>query len=82
MRSLEKPSEKPLGVGRTVTDAHSPPPEVLDDSDSHLESQKPGEREVATEHTSSGSDQPNKDEVSTVTFSQEEPISLKLSFVF
>lgn len=82
MHPSEKPSEKPLGDGRTVTDAHSPPLEFLDDSDSHLESQKPGEREVVTEHTSLGSDWPNMDEFSTVTFSQEEPISLKLYFVF
>lgn len=37
----EKPSEEPLGDQRTVTDKRSPPLELLDDSDSHLESQKP-----------------------------------------
>lgn len=36
----EKPSEEPLGDRRTVIDESSPPLEFLDDSDSHLESQK------------------------------------------
>ncbi|XP_036188052.1 putative deoxyribonuclease TATDN2 isoform X5 [Myotis myotis] len=42
---------------------------------------KPKEREVVIEHTSSGSDWSDVEEVSTVRFSQEEPISLKLSAV-
>ncbi|EPQ10097.1 Putative deoxyribonuclease TATDN2 [Myotis brandtii] len=77
----EKPSEEPLGDRRTVIDKRSPPLEFLDDSDSHSESHKPKEREVVIEHTSSGSDWSDVDEVSTVRFSQEEPISLKLSAV-
>lgn len=36
----EEPSEEPLGDRRTVIDKCSPPLEFLDDSDSHLESQK------------------------------------------
>lgn len=77
----EEPSEEPLGDRRTVIDKCSPPLEFLDDSDSHLESQKPKEREVVIEHTSSGSDWSDVDDVSTVRFSQEEPVSLKLSAV-
>ncbi|XP_066100789.1 putative deoxyribonuclease TATDN2 [Saccopteryx bilineata] len=77
----EKPSEEPVGDQRTVTDKHSPSLEFLDDSDSHLESQKPKEREVVIENTSSGSDWSDVDEVSTVRFSQEEPILLKPSVV-
>nr|KAF6311293.1 TatD DNase domain containing 2 [Myotis myotis] len=42
---------------------------------------EPKEREVVIEHTSSGSDWSDVEEVSTVRFSQEEPISLKLSAV-
>ena len=42
---------------------------------------QPKEREVVIEHTSSGSDWSDVDDVSTVRFSQEEPISLKLSAV-
>ncbi|XP_036779351.2 putative deoxyribonuclease TATDN2 isoform X1 [Manis pentadactyla] len=77
----EEPAEEPPGDRRTVIDKHSPPLEFLDDSDSHLESQKPKEREVVLEHTSSGSDWSDVDEVSTVRFSQEEPVSLKVSAV-
>ncbi|KAI5768846.1 TATDN2 [Gulo gulo luscus] len=77
----EKPSEETAGARRTVLDKHSPALEFLDDSDSHLENQKPKEREVVIEHTSSGSDWSDVDEVSTVRFSQEEPSSLKLSTV-
>ncbi|XP_046951959.1 putative deoxyribonuclease TATDN2 [Lynx rufus] len=77
----EKPSEETPGDRRTVIDKHSPPLEFLDDSDSHLESQKPKEREVVIERTSSGSDWSDVDEVSTVRFSQEEPGSLKPSTV-
>lgn len=77
----EKPSEEPVGDRRTIIDKRSPPLEFLDDSDSHSESQKPKEREVVIEQTSSGSDWSDVDEVSTVRFSQEEPISLKLSAV-
>lgn len=36
----ETPSEEPLGDRRTVIDKRSPPLEFLDDSDTHLESQK------------------------------------------
>ncbi|KAF6099785.1 hypothetical protein HJG60_011517 [Phyllostomus discolor] len=42
---------------------------------------RPKEREVVIEHASSGSDWSDVDEVSTVRFSQEEPISMKLSAV-
>ncbi|XP_014635097.1 PREDICTED: putative deoxyribonuclease TATDN2 [Ceratotherium simum simum] len=77
----EKPREEPPGDRRTVIDKCSPPLEFLDDSDSHLESQKPKEREVVIEHTSSGSDWSDVDEISTVRFSQEEPVSLKLPAV-
>ncbi|XP_019506688.1 PREDICTED: putative deoxyribonuclease TATDN2 [Hipposideros armiger] len=42
---------------------------------------KPKEREVVIEHSSSGSDWSDVDEVSTVRFSQEEPVSLKPSAV-
>ncbi|CAK7293324.1 Putative deoxyribonuclease TATDN2 [Vulpes lagopus] len=77
----EKPSEETPGDRRTVIDKPSPALEFLDDSDSHLESHKPKEREVVIEHTSSGSDWSDVDEVSTVRFSQEEPSSLKLSTV-
>ncbi|XP_014703641.1 putative deoxyribonuclease TATDN2 [Equus asinus] len=77
----ETPSEEPLGDRRTVIDKRSPPLEFLDDSDTHLESQKPKEREVVLEHTSSGSDWSDVDEISTVRFSQEEPVSLKLPAV-
>nr|KAF6476448.1 hypothetical protein HJG63_018900 [Rousettus aegyptiacus] len=42
---------------------------------------EPKEREVVIEHTSSGSDWSDVDDVSTVRFSQEEPVSLKLSAV-
>uniref|UniRef100_A0A8C8ZA46 TatD DNase domain containing 2 n=1 Tax=Prolemur simus TaxID=1328070 RepID=A0A8C8ZA46_PROSS len=74
----EKPGEEPLGDRRTVIDKHSPPLEFLDDSDSHLEIQKHKDREVVIERLSSGSDWSDVDEVSTVRFSQEEPVSLKL----
>ncbi|XP_025740787.1 putative deoxyribonuclease TATDN2 [Callorhinus ursinus] len=77
----EKPSEEIAGDRRTVIDKRSPALEFLDDSDSHLESQKPKEREVVIEHTSSGSDWSDVDEVSTVRFSQEEPSSMKFSTV-
>ncbi|KAM5231746.1 putative deoxyribonuclease TATDN2 isoform 1-T1 [Hipposideros larvatus] len=77
----EKPSKEPLVDRRTVIDKCCPPLEFLDDSDSHLESQKPKEREVVIEHSSSGSDWSDVDEVSTVRFSQEEPVSLKPSAV-
>uniref|UniRef100_H0XGP8 TatD DNase domain containing 2 n=1 Tax=Otolemur garnettii TaxID=30611 RepID=H0XGP8_OTOGA len=78
----EKSSEEPLephGDRRTVIDKHSPPLEFLDDSDSHLEIQKHKDREVVIERLSSGSDWSDVDEISTVRFSQEEPVSLKLS---
>ncbi|KAF6313599.1 TatD DNase domain containing 2 [Rhinolophus ferrumequinum] len=42
---------------------------------------EPKEREVVIEHTSSGSDWSDVDDVSSVRFSQEEPVSLKLSAV-
>nr|XP_019588228.1 PREDICTED: putative deoxyribonuclease TATDN2 [Rhinolophus sinicus] len=77
----EKPSKEPLVERRTVIDKCSPPLEFLDDSDSHSESHKPKEREVVIEHTSSGSDWSDVDDVSSVRFSQEEPVSLKLSAV-
>ncbi|XP_012616132.1 3'-5' RNA nuclease TATDN2 [Microcebus murinus] len=75
----EKPSEELLGDRRTVVDKHSPRLEFLDDSDSHLEIQKHEDREVAGERLSSGSDWSDVDEVSTVRFSQEEPVALKPS---
>lgn len=77
----EKPSMEPCVDRRTVIDKCPLPLEFLDDSDSHLESQKPKEREVVIEHSSSGSDWSDVDEVSTVRFSQEEPVSLKPSAV-
>ncbi|XP_062970330.1 putative deoxyribonuclease TATDN2 [Cynocephalus volans] len=77
----EKPSEEPLGDRRTVIDKCPPPLEFLDDSDSDLEIQKRKGREVVIEHPSSGSDWSDVDEVSTVRFSQEEPVSLKPSAV-
>lgn len=77
----EKPVEEPLGDRRTVIDKPSPPLEFLDDSDTHLEIQKHQDREVVIEHPSSGSDWSDVDEVSTVRFSQEEPVSLKYSAV-
>ncbi|XP_008057838.1 putative deoxyribonuclease TATDN2 [Carlito syrichta] len=77
----EKPSEEPLGDRRTVIDKCSPPLEFLDDSDSHLEIQKHKDREVVIEQPSSGSDWSDVDEISTVRFSQEEPVALKLSAV-
>ncbi|XP_057562126.1 putative deoxyribonuclease TATDN2 [Hippopotamus amphibius kiboko] len=77
----EEPSEEPLGGRRTVLDKHSPPLEFLDDSDSPLNGQKPRDREVVMERTSSGSDWSDVDEISTVRFSQEEPVSLKPSAV-
>ncbi|XP_012502744.1 PREDICTED: putative deoxyribonuclease TATDN2 isoform X2 [Propithecus coquereli] len=75
----EEPGEDPLGDRRTVIDKRSPPLEFLDDSDSHLEIQKHKDREVVIERLSSGSDWSDVDEVPTVRFSQEEPVSLKLS---
>ncbi|XP_004452751.1 LOW QUALITY PROTEIN: putative deoxyribonuclease TATDN2 [Dasypus novemcinctus] len=77
----EKPSEEPLGVRRTVIEKSAPPIEFLDVCDSHSEIQKLQEREVVIEHPSSGSDWSDVDEVSTVRFSQEEPVSLNLSVV-
>lgn len=75
----EKPEEEPLGDRRMVIDKRSPPLKFVDDSDSHLNSQKPKEREVVIERSSSGSDWSDVDEISTVRFSQEEPVSLHLS---
>lgn len=77
----EEPSEEPLGDRRTVIDKCSPPLEFLDDADSHLEIQKHKDREVVMEHPSSGSDWSDVEEISTVRFSQEEPVSLKPSAV-
>ncbi|TEA42556.1 putative deoxyribonuclease TATDN2 [Lagenorhynchus albirostris] len=77
----EKPSEEPLGGRRTVIDKRCPVLEFLDDSDAHVNGQKPKDREVVMERTSSGSDWSDVDEISTVRFSQEEPISLKPSAV-
>uniref|UniRef100_A0A8C0WAV5 Uncharacterized protein n=1 Tax=Castor canadensis TaxID=51338 RepID=A0A8C0WAV5_CASCN len=77
----EKLSEEPLGDRRTVIDNPSPLLEFLDDSDSHLDVQKHKDREVVIEHPSSGSDWSDVDELSTVRFSQEEPVSLKYSAV-
>ncbi|EHH51144.1 Putative deoxyribonuclease TATDN2 [Macaca fascicularis] len=77
----EEPSEEPLGDRRTVIDKCSPALEFLDDADSHLEIQKHKDREVVMEHPSSGSDWSDVEEISTVRFSQEEPVSLKPSAV-
>uniref|UniRef100_A0A096MUZ4 TatD DNase domain containing 2 n=1 Tax=Papio anubis TaxID=9555 RepID=A0A096MUZ4_PAPAN len=77
----EEPSEEPLGDRRTVINKCSPPLEFLDDADSHLEIQKHKDREVVMEHPSSGSDWSDVEEISTVRFSQEEPVSLKPSAV-
>ncbi|XP_007451609.1 PREDICTED: putative deoxyribonuclease TATDN2 [Lipotes vexillifer] len=77
----EKPSEGPLGGRRTVIDKRCPVLEFLDDSDSHVNGQKPKDREVVLERTSSGSDWSDVDEIATVRFSQEEPVSLKPSAV-
>ncbi|XP_010840420.1 PREDICTED: putative deoxyribonuclease TATDN2 isoform X2 [Bison bison bison] len=77
----ESPSEEPLGGRRMVTEECSPPLEFLDDSDSHLNGQKPKDREVVMERTSSGSDWSDVDEISTARFSQEEPVPLKPSTV-
>ncbi|XP_010983240.1 putative deoxyribonuclease TATDN2 [Camelus dromedarius] len=74
-----KPGEEPLGDRRMVTEQCSPALEVLDDFHSHLNSPKPKEREVVMERSSSGSDWSDVDEISTVRFSQEEPVSPKLS---
>ncbi|XP_007944009.1 putative deoxyribonuclease TATDN2 [Orycteropus afer afer] len=77
----EKPSEEPVGDRRTVIDKSSPSLEFLDEYDSCSETQKQKEREVVLEHPSSGSDWSDVDDVSTVRFSQEEPVSLNLSAV-
>nr|XP_003409806.1 putative deoxyribonuclease TATDN2 [Loxodonta africana]XP_023403695.1 putative deoxyribonuclease TATDN2 [Loxodonta africana] len=77
----EKPSEEPLGDRRTVIDKSSPTLEFLDECDSHSETQKQKEREVVLEHPSSGSDWSDVDEISTVRFSQEEPVLQNLSGV-
>ncbi|XP_005907118.2 putative deoxyribonuclease TATDN2 [Bos mutus] len=77
----ETPNEEPLGGRRMVTEECSPPLEFLDDSDSHLNGQKPKDREVVMERTSSGSDWSDVDEISTARFSQEEPVPLKPSTV-
>lgn len=76
--SQEKPIEEPPGDQRTVTDKCSPPLEFLDDS--HLEIQKHKDREVVMEHPSSESNWSDV-EISTVRFSQEEPVSLKPSAI-
>ncbi|XP_006900602.1 PREDICTED: putative deoxyribonuclease TATDN2-like [Elephantulus edwardii] len=77
----EKPSEEPFGDRRTVVNKSAPLLKFLDECDSHSEAQKQKEREVVLEHPSSGSDWSDVDEVSAVRFSQEEPVSLKLSAV-
>lgn len=77
----EKPSEESLGDQRTVIDKCSQPLEFLDDSNSHLENQKHKDREVVMEQPSSGSDWSDVEDISTVRFSQEEPVLLKPSAV-
>ncbi|XP_037657731.1 putative deoxyribonuclease TATDN2 [Choloepus didactylus] len=77
----EKLSEEPLGDRRTVIEKTSPPMEFLDVCDSQSEIEKPQEREVVIDHPSSGSDWSDVDEISTVRFSQEEPVLTNLSAV-
>lgn len=77
----EKPCAEPLEGQRTVVNKPSPPLEFVDDVDSSLETQKHKDREVVLEHSSSGSDWSDVDDVATVRFSQEEPTSLKYSAV-
>ncbi|XP_006872249.1 PREDICTED: putative deoxyribonuclease TATDN2 [Chrysochloris asiatica] len=76
-----KPQEEPLGDRRTIIDKNSPTLEFLDECNSHSETQKQREREVVLEHPSSGSDWSDVDEISTVRFSQEDSVSLKLSVI-
>lgn len=78
--SVKKTNEL-LGDRRTVIDKPSPTLEFFDNSDSHEDIQKHTDREVVIEHPSSGSDWSDVDEVATVRFSQEEPVSLKYSAV-
>ncbi|XP_012587539.1 PREDICTED: putative deoxyribonuclease TATDN2 [Condylura cristata] len=75
------PSEEPLGDRRTVIDKCSPPLEFVDDPAPLAESRKAEGREVVMERSSSGSDWSDVDELATVRFSQEEPVSLKVSTV-
>nr|XP_044990043.1 putative deoxyribonuclease TATDN2 [Jaculus jaculus]XP_044990045.1 putative deoxyribonuclease TATDN2 [Jaculus jaculus] len=79
----EQPGEEPLGDRRTVIDKPSPSPPpprgFFDDSDSHVDIEKYADREVVTEPPSSGSDWSDVDELATVRFSQEEPVSLRYS---
>lgn len=79
--SVKKTNEELLGDRRTVIDKPSPALEFFDNSDSHADIQKHTDREVVMEHPSSGSDWSDVDELATVRFSQEEPVSLKYSAV-
>uniref|UniRef100_D3ZT26 TatD DNase domain containing 2 n=1 Tax=Rattus norvegicus TaxID=10116 RepID=D3ZT26_RAT len=79
--SVKKTSEELLGDRRTVIDKPSPALEIFDNSDSHEGVQKHTDREVVMEYPSSGSDWSDVDELATVRFSQEEPVSLKYSAV-
>ncbi|XP_028644490.1 putative deoxyribonuclease TATDN2 [Grammomys surdaster] len=79
--SVKKTNEELLGDRRTVIDKPSPSLEFFDNSDSLADIQKHTDREVVMEHQSSGSDWSDVDELSTVRFSQEEPVSLKYSAV-
>lgn len=74
-------SEELLGDRRTVVDKPSPALEFFDNSDSHADIQKHTDREVVMEQPSSGSDWSDVEELATVRFSQEEPVSLKYSAV-
>ncbi|KAG8516890.1 putative deoxyribonuclease TATDN2, partial [Galemys pyrenaicus] len=64
------------GDRRTVIDRRPSPLEFVDDPDPRVECRKTKGREVVIEHSSSGSDWSDVDEISTVRFSQEEPVSL------
>ncbi|XP_055484433.1 putative deoxyribonuclease TATDN2 [Psammomys obesus] len=75
--SVTKTNEELLGDRRIVIDKPSPALEFFDNSDSHADVQKHIDREVVIEHPSSGSDWSDVDELATVRFSQEEPVSLK-----
>ncbi|XP_066106020.1 putative deoxyribonuclease TATDN2 [Saccopteryx bilineata] len=76
----EKPCEKPVCDSRAVTfEKGSSALKLVDRFDSYSETQKHKTESVVIKHPFSRSDWSNVDEISSVTFSQEEPDSLSHS---
>ncbi|XP_055985682.1 putative deoxyribonuclease TATDN2 [Sorex fumeus] len=76
----EQPQAGPQGDQRTLSPVLEnlyPPLQFQDEADSLEESQKTEAREVLLESSSSGSDWSDVDDVTSIRFSQEEPVSLR-----